>query len=90
MDERDFYQEKQEIKTASFTCPKCRETADFQVRWLRRSRKRDLPRGANELDRARFAKARDYLVRVDDMLFCPNPRCRARFEFPNSQTVFFV
>ncbi|NBO65685.1 MAG: hypothetical protein EBU88_12745 [Acidobacteria bacterium] len=90
MDERDFYLEKQEIKTASFTCPKCRQTSDYQVRWLRRSRKRELPRGASEIDRARFAKARDYLVRVDDMLYCPNQRCRARFDFPNSQTVFFV
>jgi len=90
MDERDFYLEKQEIKTASFTCPKCRQTSDYQVRWLRRSRKRELPRGPSEIDRARFAKARDYLVRVDDMLYCPNQRCRARFDFPNSQTVFFV
>jgi hypothetical protein len=90
MDERDYYLEKQEIKTATFTCPKCRQTSDYQVRWLRRSRKRELPRGASELDRAKFAKARDYMVRVDDMLFCPNSRCRSRFEFPNSQTVVFI
>jgi len=24
------------------------------------------------------------------MLFCPNPRCRAKFEIPNSQTVVFI
>ena len=40
--------------------------------------------------RAKFAKARDYLVRVDDMLNCPNPRCRGRFEIPNSQSVVFI
>lgn len=90
MDERDFYQEKTEIKTATYSCPRCRESAEFKIRWLRRSKKRDLPRGAGELDRAKFAKARDYLVRIDDQLFCPNPRCRSKFEIPNSQTVVFV
>ena len=90
MDERDFYIEKQEAKTATYPCPKCRQTYEFQIRWLRRTRKKELPRGAGELDRAKFAKARDYMVRIDDMLFCPNPRCRAKFEIPNSQTVVFI
>jgi hypothetical protein len=90
MDERDFYTEKQETKSARYSCPKCRQMSDFQIRWLRRSKKKELPRGAGEFDRAKFAKARDYMVRVDDMLFCPNPRCRARFEVPNSQTVVFI
>lgn len=90
MDERDFYTEKSELKTANYSCPKCRQRSDFQVRWLRRSKKRDLPRGANEFDRAKFAKSRDYMVRVDDMLFCPNPSCRAKFEIPNMQTVVFI
>lgn len=90
MDERDFYTEKPEVKKAMYSCPKCRETSEFQVKWLRRSRKAQIPRGASDYDRAKFAKARDYLVRVDDMLFCPNVRCRHRFEIPNSQTVVFV
>jgi hypothetical protein len=90
MDERDFYTERQETKTATYVCPKCRQSYEFEIRWLRRTRKKELPRGAGELDRAKFAKARDYMVRVDDMLFCPNPRCRGRFEIPNSQTVVFV
>ena len=90
MDERDFYTEKQEIKRATYNCPKCRQSSEFEIRWLRRSKQRELPRGASDYDRAKFAKARDYLVRVDDMLFCPNPRCRNRFEIPNSQTVVFV
>lgn len=90
MDERDFYTEKSELKTANYSCPKCRQRSDFQVRWLRRTKKRDLPRGANEFDRAKFAKSRDYMVRVDDMLFCPNPSCRAKFEIPSMQTVVFI
>ncbi len=90
MDERDYYTERMETKTATYTCPKCRESGEFEIRWLRRSRKKELPRGASQLDRAKFAKARDYMVRVDDMIFCPNQRCRSRFEIPNSQTVVFV
>jgi hypothetical protein len=90
MDERDFYTERQETKTATYSCPKCRQSYEFQIRWLRRTKKRELPRGASEFDRAKFAKSSDYMVRIDDMIFCPNPRCRARFEIPNSQTVVFI
>lgn len=90
MDERDLYTEKQEIKRVSYPCPKCRQTSEFQIRWLRRTKKSQLPRGADDYLRAKFNNARDYMVRVDDMLNCPNPRCRGRFEIPNSQTVVFV
>jgi hypothetical protein len=90
MNERDFYTESPITKKAPYTCPRCRQSAEFPVRWLRRSKKKALPPGSNELDRAKFAKARDYLVRVDDFLTCPNSRCRHRFEIPNDQTVAFL
>ena len=88
MNERDFFDEKQETKRASFSCPHCRERADYDVRWLKRTKKRAMPRGANEQDRARFANSRDYMVRVDDMLACM--KCRRRFDIPNSQSVVFI
>ena len=56
MDERDYFNEKQETKRASFVCPHCRERGDYDVRWLKRTKKQTPPRGANEMDRARFAK----------------------------------
>jgi hypothetical protein len=90
MNERDFFNERQEDKKASFVCPHCRERADYDVRWLRRTKKPAPPRGASELDRARFAKSRDYMVRIDDMVACRNPRCRKRFEIPMSQSVVFI
>jgi hypothetical protein len=90
MDEKDFFNEKQETKQASFVCPNCRQRNDYDVRWLKRTRKSAPPRGANEMDRARFAKSRDYMVRVDDMLACRNPSCRRRFEIPMSQSVVFI
>jgi DNA-directed RNA polymerase subunit RPC12/RpoP len=88
MNERDFFNEKQETKRATYSCPHCRERAEYDVRWLKRTKKDSLPRGANEQDRARFAKSRDYMVRIDDMLACL--RCRRRFEIPNSQSVVFI
>ena len=90
MDEKTFYTETPEMKRATYRCPKCRQSAEFQIRWLRRTKKKNIPAGASEIDRAKFAKARDYLVRVDDFLACPNPRCRKRFEIPNDQTVVFL
>ncbi len=88
MDERDFFDERQELKRASFSCPHCRVRGDYEVRWLKRTKKQQLPRGAGEQDRARFQKSRDYMVRIDDMLACKN--CRKRFDIPNSQSVVFI
>jgi uncharacterized protein YbaR (Trm112 family) len=88
MNEQDFFNEKQEVKKASFSCPHCRTRGEFDVRWLKRTRKPAPPRGANEQDRARFPKSRDYMVRIDDMLACKN--CRRRFEIPSSQSVVFI
>ncbi|MGI8918686.1 MAG: hypothetical protein ACR2H6_08780 [Pyrinomonadaceae bacterium] len=88
MNEQDFFNEKQELKKATFSCPHCRERGEYQVRWLKRTKKNAPPRGANEQDRARFQKSRDYMVRIDDMLACV--RCRRRFEIPTSQSVVFI
>lgn len=90
MREQDFFNERPETKRISFACPHCRERADYDVRWLRRTKKERLPAGANEQERLQFQKSRDYMVRVDDMLMCRNPRCRKRFEIPNSQSVVFI
>jgi len=90
MRESDLFNEKQETKRATFTCPFCRERGEYDVRWLRRTKKAAPPRGMNEQDRARFKKSRDYMVRFDDMLACRNPRCRKRFEIPMSQSVVFI
>ncbi|MEP6920619.1 MAG: hypothetical protein ABI967_05790 [bacterium] len=88
MNEQDFFNEKQETKKATYNCPHCRERGEYQVRWLTRTKKTNLPRGANEQDRMRFQKSRDYMVRIDDMLACT--RCRRRFEIPSSQSVVFI
>lgn len=88
LSERDFYREMPETKTNAFTCPHCRRRSDFQVRWVRRIKKDRLPPGADERDRAQFAKMRSYLVRVEDVMTCPV--CRRRFENPSHQSLVFL
>ena len=90
MQERDIFDDKQESKTANYACPYCRERNDYEVRWVRRTKKKNSPRNLNEHDRKRFEKSRDYMVRVDDQLMCRNMRCRKRFDIPSSQTVVFI
>jgi hypothetical protein len=58
------------------------------VRWVRRSRKDRLPGGADEADRAKFAKLRDYLLRVEDEVTCKT--CGKRFEIPSQQSLMFL
>ena len=90
MNEKDIFDEKQETKTANFSCPNCRERNDYEVRWLKRTKKRNLPRPRNEQERIQFEKSRDYMVRVDDQLMCKNMRCRRRFEIPSAQSIVFL
>lgn len=90
MHERDIFDEKQEIKKASFACPNCRERNEYEVRWLKRTKKKNSPRSLNEQDRRQMEKSRDYMVRVDDQLMCKNIRCRKRFEIPSAQSIVFI
>ncbi|MGB0036622.1 MAG: hypothetical protein WBP79_14220 [Candidatus Acidiferrales bacterium] len=86
MDEKNFYTEKEETKQIPLTCPHCRQENTYPVRWMMRTKKDQLPKGANDDDRARYAKARSYMVRVDDMVACRNIKCRKRFDL-TGQTV---
>ena len=88
MEEREFFSERAELKPAQFTCPRCKRRNEYQVRWIRRTRKERLPANANERDRALFAKLRDHLIRVDDDLTCV--ACGKRFEIPSLQSLVFL
>jgi hypothetical protein len=90
MNESDIFDERTEVKKATFSCPNCRERGEYDVRWVRRTKKKNAPRHLNQQDLARFQNSRDYMVRVDDMLVCRNIKCRKRFDIPSSQTVVFI
>lgn len=88
LDERNLFNEKSETRQGSYQCPKCHRTNDYSIRWVRRSKKDRLPPGADEADRAKFAKLRDYLLRLDDEVTCKT--CGKKFEIPSQHSLMFV
>ena len=90
MEEREYYDERQEVKKHMLFCPHCRQEGEYEVGWIVRMMKKSLPPRADERDRAKFAKAQSYMVRKDDLLACKNMRCRKRFEIAGIQTVAFL
>jgi len=88
LDERNLFTDKPETRQGRFQCPKCRRTSEYSIRWVRRSKKDRLPPGADEADRAKFAKLRDYLLRLDDEVACKT--CSKKFEIPSQQSLLFV
>jgi len=88
LQERDFFTEKPEMRPASYACPRCGRRNDYQVRWLRRTKKDRIPSGADERDRAMYGKLKDYLVRVDDTLTCKT--CQRKFDIPSQHSLIFV
>ncbi len=90
MEERDFFNETTEQRTHTLICPKCGQSGDYQVAWVVRRKRAQLPRGADERDRAKFAKAQSYMVRRDEKLACANIRCRKAFEISTLQSVAFL
>jgi hypothetical protein len=89
MEEKDFFNEKDELYPAQIQCTKCRSTEEYQIKWRRRIKKPSLPPRADERDRARFAKLRDYRIRLDDKIRCKNPRCGKTIEITSLQSVVF-
>lgn len=88
LDERAFFTEKPETRPGRYQCPKCRRTGEYSIRWVRRSKKDRPPAGADEEDRAKFAKLRDYLLRLDDQVTCKT--CGKKFEIPSQHSLMFV
>ncbi len=88
LDERDFFTDRQEMRPGKYPCPRCRRSNDYSVRWVRRVKKDRLPSGADEGDRARFAKLKDYLLRLDEDVVCK--ACGKKFDIPSQQSLVFV
>jgi hypothetical protein len=87
-DERALFTEKPEMRPGRYQCPRCRRTNEYSIRWVRRSKKDRLPPGGDESDRAKFAKLRDYLLRLDDEVTCKT--CGKKFEIPSQHSLMFV
>ncbi len=85
MDERQFYFERQETKTIPLVCPACKKEDNYPIRWMVRTKKKELPRGAGAEDKKKFEQARSYMVRVDELVACR--KCRKRFELTGQSVV---
>ena len=90
MDERQFYTESETTKPASLHCPYCRSAETYDLRWMVRKKRDRIPGGADERDRAKFAKAQSYMVLLDNQAMCKNMRCRKRFEISGIKTMAFL
>ena len=90
MEEKAFYRETKTTKPATLNCPFCRTVDTYDLNWVVRKKLEQLPRGADERDRARFAKFASYMVLLDDKADCKNQRCRKRFEVSGVKTTAFI
>ena len=88
VDERQFFTEKPEQRPARFKCPRCRRTNDYTIRWMRRTKKGQIPPGADARDRTLFGKVKDHLIRIDDDVTCKT--CGKRFEIPSHRALVFL
>jgi hypothetical protein len=90
VDERAFFRESQTTKPAALSCPYCKTTANYELRWLLRKKIDRLPGSADERDRAKFAKAASYMVLMDNKASCKNPRCRKNFDISGIKSMAFL
>ena len=90
MEEKAFYKESKTTKPATLNCPFCRTADTYELSWLVRKKIDRLPGGADERDRAKFAKWMSYMVLLDDKAMCKNMRCRKRFDVSGIKTTAFI
>jgi hypothetical protein len=88
LDERDFFNNRNETRIDKLTCPRCKRVNEYQMRWVIRTRKDRIPPGADERDRALFAKLKDYMIRVDDSVTCKT--CGKKFDIPSQHSLVFL
>ena len=50
MDEREFFDERQDRKVFTLNCPHCRQPGEYELGWIVRTKKRQLPPRADERD----------------------------------------
>lgn len=90
MREDEFFDEQDTVIVARIYCPSCRQVREYQLRWRRRLKKKLLPQRASDEDRRRFARMRSYMVRLDDVVRCLNPKCGKKIEIASIPSVAFL
>ncbi|MCH8320885.1 MAG: hypothetical protein IH790_08020 [Acidobacteria bacterium] len=90
MDERLFCDESKTTKPAVLYCQGCGEQETYQLCWLVRRKKKQLSAKAHERARSQFEKFQSYMVLIDDVVMCGNPRCRRRIEISGIKTTAYL
>ena len=88
MDEKKFCDESRTTKPAALYCKRCRERETYQLQWLVRRKKKQLPSNANDEIRSRYKKFESYMVLIDDVVACN--RCRSRIEVSGMKTMAYL
>ena len=88
LDERDFFNSRNETRNDKLPCPRCKRVNEYQMRWVVRTRKDRIPQGADARDRALYEKLRDYMIRVDDSVTCKT--CGKKFDIPSQHSMVFI
>jgi len=88
LDERDFFNSRNETRTDRLSCSRCKRVNEYQVRWVVRTRKDRVPPGADAQDRAKFEKMRDYMIRIDEAVTCKT--CGKKFDIPSQHSMVFI
>ena len=88
MDERQVFTENPEQRPAKFQCPRCRRTNEYSIRWIKRTKKAQVPGGADARTRTLFEKSKDHLIRMDVDVTCKS--CGTKFEIPSHRTMVFL
>ena len=88
LDERDFFNNRNETRNDTLACPRCKRANTYQMRWVIRTRKDRIPPSADARDRALFAKLRDYMIRIDDVVTCKT--CGKKFDIPSQHSMVFI
>jgi hypothetical protein len=88
LDERDFFNNRNETRTDQLACPRCKRVNEYQMRWVVRTKKDRIPPGADERDRAMYSKLRNYMIRVDDAVTCQS--CGKKFDVPSQHSMVFL
>ena len=86
LDERAFFNEKPEQRQGSSPAPGAGGPTSTPSAGCAAPRSRTRRRG--DADRARYAKLRDHLLRLDDEVVCKT--CGKKFEIPSHHSLLFV
>ena len=89
LDERDFFNNRNETRTDKLTCPRCKRVNDYQMRWVVRTQEGSAFRPAPTSATGRCSrKLRDYMIRVDDSVTCKT--CGKKFDIPSQHSMVFI